>query len=106
LDLEVNTLKPNNIIIRKCGRFKHDECWTYNNEDIEIADNFNNLECFNYTGTFVLNKEILTGKGLKALNVLMYNIKVLNLKPSIICHLFDAFGATTLNKVCEICGSG
>ena len=37
---------------------------------------------FNYTGTFVLNQETLVGKGLKALNCLLFTQKsiVLNLK--------------------------
>ena len=105
--LEVNTLKTKIIVFRKRGPTQHNERWTYNNEEIDIVDNFNYLGVvFNYTGTFVLNQEKLAGKGLKALNVLVYNTKNLNLKPSVICQLFDAFVTATLNYGCELWGFG
>jgi hypothetical protein len=71
----------------------------------EIVDNFNYLGIvFNYTGTFILNQKTLAGKGLKALKILMHNIKGLNLKPCVTCQLFDAFATATLNYGCEIRG--
>ena len=30
----------------------------------------------NFTGTFALNQEVLAGKGLKALNILLYNVNI------------------------------
>ena len=86
--LEVNTAKTKIMVFRKRGPLSNDEQWSYDNNKLEIVDNFNYLgTVFNYTGTFVLNQENLAGKGLKALNVFMNNIKQYPLKPSIICQL-------------------
>ena len=72
-----------------------------------MVNNFNYLgTVFNYTGTFVLNQETLVGKGLKALNCLLYNVKRYPLKPKLICQLFDAFVGSILNYSCEIWGFG
>ncbi|XP_053395023.1 uncharacterized protein LOC128555740 isoform X1 [Mercenaria mercenaria] len=105
--LEVNTLKTKIMFFRKRGPVKSNEKWHYNNQELDIVDNFNYLGIvFNYTGTFVLNQETLGDKGLKALNVLMNNIKGLSLKPSVKCQLFDAFVGSTLNYGCAIWGFG
>ena len=61
---------------------------------------------FNYTGNFALNQETLVGKGLKALNCLLYNTKKYALKPKVMCQLFDAFVNSILNYACEILGFG
>ena len=77
--------------------------WTYNGSNIEVVDNFNYLGVvFKYTGSFVTNRETLAGKGLKAMNVLLNNIKHFNIKPSLALQLFDAFVGATLNYSCEI----
>ena len=48
------------------------------------------------------NYESLTGKGLKAMNILLHNVKHLNLKPSLLMQLFDALVGSTLNFSCEV----
>lgn len=79
----------------------------YNGTPLEVVNNFNYLgTVFNYTGTFMLNQETLAGKGLKALNCLLYNLKRYPLKLKVICQLFDAFVGSILNYSCEIWGFG
>ncbi|KAL4219933.1 hypothetical protein ACF0H5_020345 [Mactra antiquata] len=105
--LEVNTEKTKVIVFRNRGPLKQDEKWYYNGKTLDVVNNFCYLGIvFNYTGTFALHQESLTGKGLKALNVLLQNSKGLNLKPSVMCQLFDAFVGAILNYGGEFCGFG
>jgi len=94
-------------VFRKRGPVKSSEKWTYNNCNLEIVNNFNYLgTVFNYTGSFVLNQSTLAGKGLKALHVLLANIKHKPFKPSTLCQLFDTFISSILKYGCEIWGFG
>ena len=104
--LAVNTNKTKVVVFRKRGNTRQNETWKYNGYSLEVVDNFNYLgTIFNYTGNFSLNQEYLAGKGLKALNVLMNNLKHYNLEPKTKCQLFDAFVGATLNYACEVCGN-
>ena len=46
------------------------------------------------------------GKGLKALNCLLYNTKKYCLKPKVLCQLFDAFVRSILSFSSEVWGFG
>jgi hypothetical protein len=48
----------------------------------------------------------LVGKGLKALNVLIHKTKHYAVKHSVMCQLFGAFVAASLNCGCEKLGFG
>ena len=48
--------------------------------------------------------EYLVGKSLKALNMLLFNCKMLPLKLRTLCQLFDSFVGAILNCSSEICG--
>ena len=103
--LEVNIEKTKIVVFRKRGPLKFDEQWSYDNEPLEVVNDFNYLgTVFNYTGNYSLNQETLAGKGLKALNVLLSNTRKYTLKPRTVCQLFDAFVGSTLNYACEIWG--
>ena len=105
--LAVNTEKTKVVVFRKRGGLLNNESWAYNGTPLEVVNNFNYLgTVFNYTGTFVLNQETLVGKGLKALNCLLYNLKRYPLRPKLVCQLFDAFVGSILNYSCEIWGFG
>jgi hypothetical protein len=70
-----------------------------------VVSNFNYLgTVFNYTGNFNLNQKTLTGKGLKALIILIANTKGMSLKPCTLCQLFYAFVGSLLNYATEIWG--
>ena len=49
-----------------------------------------------------LTKTYLQVKGLKALNVLLINLKKYNIKPSIQCRLFDSLVGSILNYTSEV----
>ena len=81
------------------------EDWTYNNQEIEVVDEFKYLgTIFKCTGSFSSNTEYIIGKALKALNVLLVNCKTLPLKPKILCQLFDSFVGSILLYASEIWG--
>ena len=70
--LEVNTDKTKVMVFRKRGRVERDINFYYDNQRLEIVDDFNYLGVvLNYTGSFTLNQQNLSGKGLKAMNVLL-----------------------------------
>ncbi len=74
--LDVNTDKTKIVGFRKRGPTRRNENWTYNGMNIEVVNDFNYLGVvFNYTGSFVLNNQTLSGKGIKAMNVLLMNIR-------------------------------
>ena len=76
--LEVNTDKTKIVVFRKRGQVFENEKWLYGNSHIEVVNDFNYLgTCFNYTGTFCLNQEVLTGKGLKALNLFYTKLRTI-----------------------------
>ena len=105
--LQVNTDKTKIVVFRKRGGLFDNEKWTYDGVQLDAVNNFNYLgTVFNYTGTFALNQETLVGKGLKALNCLIYNTKKYCLSPKVMCQLSDAFVGSILNYSCEIWGFG
>ena len=68
-------------------------------------DNFNYLgPAFSYNGYFKVNQDIIVGKGVKALNVLLINLKKYNIKPSNKCQLFDSLVGSILNYAREVWG--
>ena len=59
-----------------------------------------------YNGCINVNQDILVGKGLKALNVRLINLKKYSIKPSTQCQLFDSFIGSILNYASEVWGIG
>ena len=53
---------------------------------------------------FNLNQEHLAGKALKAMNLLLHKCKIYDLKPKVLCQLFDAFVGSILSYGSEIWG--
>ena len=103
--LKVNTEKTKITVFRKRSGLLPNEKWTYNGHDIQVVNDFNYLGVvFNYTGSFTLNQEHLTGKALKAMNILLSKCNDYDLKPKILCQLFDAFVSPIINYSCEIWG--
>jgi hypothetical protein len=103
--LEVNTMKTKIVVFRKRGRIFINEKWTYNGQPIEVVDHFNYLgTVFSYTGNFSLNNEHLTGKALKAMNTLLINCKDMDLKPKLLCQLFDSFVGSIISYASEVWG--
>ena len=100
--LKVSTQKTKVMVFRKRGRLLPTEHWTYNGSDIEVVD-FNDLGAvFHYTGNFNVNQEYLVGKALKAMNFLLNKCSEFDIKPKILCQLFDTFVGSIFNYSCEI----
>ena len=73
-DLEVNILKTKTMVFRKRGDIFENEKWYFDGKLLQNVNDFNYLaSCFNYTGSFTSNQELLAEKGLKAMNELLYN---------------------------------
>ena len=103
--LSVNTSKTKIMVFRKRGRLSLNLKWTYKGSQLDIVNEFNYLgTVFNHTGGFNRNADFLTGKGLKALNALIGNLKKYNLSPKTMCQLFDAFVGSILSYGCEVWG--
>ena len=88
----------NNItVFRKRGQLSVEEEWFYNGEKLEAVNDFNYLGVvFNYTGSYTLNQQTLSGKGLKALKTYCYqNYARLNCNLKLLVNflmpLFDRF---------------
>ena len=72
---------------------------------LEVVNDFNYLGViFNYTGSFNLNQQTFSGKALKAMNILLQNVRGYDFSPRTLCQLFDAFVASILNYCSEVWG--
>ena len=79
--------------------------WTYGGNEIEVLNSFNYLGVtLNYTGNFNLNTQTLYGKGLKAMSVLVSNLKCYDTKPKLALQLFDSFVSSTIMYGSEVWG--
>jgi len=61
--LKVNISKIKVLVFRKRSNIRANEKWIYANDNLDV------------TGSFNLNNQTVYGKGLKALNVLLSNLK-------------------------------
>ena len=103
--LEVSTQKKKIMVFRKRGRLLPTEHWTNTGSDIEVVGDFNYLGAvFHYTGNVNVNQEYLVGKALKGMNFLLNKCSEFDIKPKILCQLFDTFVGSILNYSCEIWG--
>lgn len=93
-------------MFKKRGRLKNNEKWFYDGNILEIVNDFNYLGVvFSSSGSFNMNQNMLAGKGLKAMNTLLNNMKMFDFKPKLYCQLFDAFVSSILNYSCEVWGN-
>lgn len=103
--LEVNTDKTKIMVFRKRGPLKMDEHWFYDNKEVEVVNDFIYLgTVFSYTGSFSLNQKTLAGKGLKAMNALLSNLKEFGFTSKTTCQLFDSFVGSILGYAGEVWG--
>ena len=100
-------IKTKIVVFRKRGLVFANECWSFNGNALEVVNDFNYLYLgvvFNYTGSLNLNQQTLSGKALKAMNILLQNVRGYDLSPRTLCQLFDAFVASILNYCSEVWG--
>ena len=87
--LTVDVEKTKIVAFRKRGLLRENVGWYLNNSYIEVinevVNDFNYLgTVVNYTGTFILNNEFITGKGLNALHTLIANTSKYDFKVKIL----------------------
>ena len=93
------------MVFRKRGRLLSNKKWNFDGKELMVVDDFNYLgTVFNYTGNFKLKQEYLAGKAIKALNILLQHCKKYELKPKILCQLFDSLVGSILNYSAEVWG--
>ena len=103
--LSVNTDKTKIVAFRKRGKLKANERWFYNGQEIEVVNDFNYLGVvFNCFGSFISNQQYVTGKALKAMNVLNFHLRKFCLSPIESIQLFDTFVTSVLNYGGQIWG--
>ena len=91
------------MVFRKRGGIFENEKWCFDRNLLQTVEYFNYLgTCFNYTGSFTLNQELLAGKGLKAMNDLLYNLRKYPYNPKVCCQFFYSFMNPVLSYACEI----
>lgn len=78
--LKVNVDKTKIVVFRKGGRLNNNYCWNYNNECIDIVDNFNYLGItLNFNGSFHKTQSVLASQSRKAMYCLLSKMKPLQL---------------------------
>jgi hypothetical protein len=104
-NLSVNATKTKIVVFRNGGKMKTNECWIYDNHQIEIVDNFNYLGVvFNYNGKFRFTQEIVADQGRKAIFGLKNSCKDVSLNVETELYMFDTYVMPILNYGCETWG--
>lgn len=91
------------MVFRKRGGIKRNEHFKLNR--LDVANDFNySGKTFCYTGNFDLNTNMLYEKGLKAMNVLVANLRKCKTLSKVSLQLIDLFVTPTVSYGCEIWG--
>ncbi len=107
-NLTVNTEKNQKLwyFAKRGQKSERTKKWFYDGLALEIVSDFNYLgTVLHYNGSFLLNQQTLSGKALKAMNVLFQHVRKMDFTPKTLCQLFDAFVASTANYACEVWGN-
>ena len=89
----------------RSGRIKQNFCWKYDNDVIDIVDNFNYLGVtLNFNGNFNKTQSVLASQCKKSLSCLLVKMKTLHLNVSTKLSLFDTYISSIANYGCEIWG--
>jgi hypothetical protein len=104
-NITVNVDKTKSVVFRKNSRIKENLCWKYDNEAIDIVDNFDYLGVtLNFNGNFDKTHSVLASQCKKRLSYLLVKMKTLCLNVSTKLKLFDTYISSTANDGCEIWG--
>lgn len=103
--LTVNVDKTKIVVFRKGGRLKNNYCWNYNNECIDIVENFNYLGItLNFNGSFHKTQSVLASQSRKAMYCLLSKMKPLQLNVNTKLSLFDTYIGSIVHYGCELWG--
>ena len=106
-NLTVNVQKTNIIVFRNGGVIRENESWIYQNEHIEIVNQFsyNYLGMiFNYNGKFIITQKHVADQGRKALFAINSVLKHCNFNVKTKCAVFDTYINSILSCGSEVWG--
>ena len=90
------------MIFRNGGRLRENEHWTYDDNDLEIVDEFNYLGMlFFYTGKFARTQKHLAEQGRKALFSIYSKIKEFDFNFETMLSIFDTYVNSILSYASE-----
>ena len=99
--LNVNTSKTIIVVFRNRGKLQRTDVWLYNNEVLDIVDEFNYLGMmFNYNGKFSITQKHASEQGRKALFSICASLK----NHSTQCAVFDTYVTSVYLYASEIWG--
>ena len=105
LIVNVEKTKTKIIVFRNGGNIRNNEKWYYNNENIEIVNEFNYLGLLlNYNGKFFKTQKHISEQGQKALFAILNvcNSNYFNIETCL--SVFDTYVSSVLNYGCEVWG--
>ena len=103
-NLTLNITKRRTVVFGKGGPLRQQKRWTYDNEE-KILNNFNYLGVVLLNGgSFIKATSTLSGKALKAVNLLLEITKDTDVPVDMIFCLFVSFVTLILNYACEVWG--
>jgi hypothetical protein len=104
-NLTVNITKTKIVVFRNGGRIKENEKWVYNDQNIEVVNNFNYLGMFfNYNGNFHQTQKHVAGQGRKALFSISNSLRSHFFDDETQCSILDSYVHSILSYACEIWG--
>ena len=98
--------KTKNFVFRNRGQVKTSEKWMYENQNIDIVNEFTYLGILlKFNGKFLQTQKQLALQGNKALFAMRSNVSQLMLNHCTLISLFDTYVLSILNYSCEIWGN-
>ena len=104
-NLTVNVQKTKIMVFRNGGVIRDNESWIYQNEHIEIVNQFSYLGMiFNYNGKFNTTQKHVADQGRKALFAINSALKQCNFNVETKCAVFDTYINSILSYGSEVWG--
>ena len=104
--LQVNVHETKSVVFRNRGLVKTSEKWMYENQNIDIVNEFTYLGILlKFNGKFLQTQKQLALQGNKALFAMRSNVSQLMLNHCTLISLFDTYVLSILNYSCEIWGN-
>ena len=104
-NLTVNVQKTKIMVFRNGGVIRANESWTFQDESIEIVNQFSYLGVnVNYNGKFNLTQKHIAEQGRKALFAINSTFKLCNFNIETKCAIFDTYINSILSYGAEVWG--
>ena len=104
-NLNINTSKTKIVVFRNRGKLQRKDVWLYNNEVLDIVDEFDYLGMmFNYNGKFAKTQKHASEQGRKALFSICASLKNHSFNVETQCAVFDTYVTRVLLYASEVWG--